>query len=33
MDYYFDEQLPKLVANALNLLESHEGVNSVFSTE
>jgi hypothetical protein len=33
MDYYFDEQLPKLVANALNLLESHEGINRVFSTE
>ncbi len=33
MDFYFDEQLPKIVAQALNVLESHEGVNNVFSTE
>jgi len=33
MDYYFDEQLPKIVANALDVLESHEGINRVFSTE
>ncbi len=33
MDFYFDEQLPKIVANALNVLESHEGFNRVFSTE
>jgi hypothetical protein len=24
MNFYFDEQLPKIVANALNILESHE---------
>src|SRR5258708_469561 len=33
MDFYFDEKLPKIVANALNVLESHEGVNHVLSTE
>jgi hypothetical protein len=33
MDFYFDEQLPKIVANALNVIETHEGVNRVFSTE
>ncbi len=33
MDFYFDEQLPKIVADALNVLETHEGVNRVFSTE
>lgn len=33
MNFYFDEQLPKIVASALNILESHEGVNQVFSTE
>lgn len=33
MDFYFDEQLPKIVANALDVLESHEGINRVFSTE
>ena len=33
MDFYFDEQLPKIVAEALNLLESREGVNRVLSTE
>jgi hypothetical protein len=33
MDFYFDEQLPKVVAEALNVLESREGVNRVLSTE
>lgn len=33
MDFYFDEQLPKIIANALNVIESHEGLNKVFSTE
>jgi len=33
MDFYFDEQLPKVVAEALNILESREGVNRVLSTE
>ena len=33
MDFYLDEQLPKTVAEALNAIEKHEGVNSVFSTE
>lgn len=33
MDFYFDEQLPKIVAEALNVLESREGVNRVLSTE
>jgi hypothetical protein len=33
MNFYFDEQLPKITAIALNILESHEGVNQVFSTE
>ena len=29
MNFYFDEQLPKIVASALNILESHEGVNHI----
>lgn len=33
MDFYFDEQLPKVVAEALNILESREGINRVLSTE
>ena len=33
MDFYLDEQLPKIIAHALNVLESHEGINHVFSTE
>ena len=33
MDFYFDEQLPKKVANALDVLEQHDGVHRVFSTE
>jgi len=33
MDFYFDEQLPKVVAEALNILESREGMNRVLSTE
>ena len=33
MDFYFDEQLPKVVAEALNVLESREGLNRVLSTE
>jgi hypothetical protein len=33
MDFYFDEQLPKIIANALNIIEGHEGINNVFSTE
>lgn len=33
MDFYFDEQLPKLVAEALNTLEKHDGINRVLSTE
>ena len=33
MNFYFDEQLPKIIASALNILESHEGANQVFSTE
>lgn len=32
MDYYFDEQLPPSIAGALDLLESHEGKNRVYST-
>jgi predicted nuclease of predicted toxin-antitoxin system len=33
MDFYFDEQLPKTVANALDVSEQHEKVHRVFSTE
>lgn len=33
MDFYFDEQLPKVIADALNVLESREGENRVLSTE
>lgn len=33
MDFYFDEQLPKVIAEALNVLESREGENRVLSTE
>lgn len=33
MDFYFDEQLPKIIAEAINTLEKHEGTNRVFSTE
>jgi hypothetical protein len=33
MDFYLDEQLPKKIANALDILEQHEAINRVFSTE
>ena len=33
MDFYFDEQLPTVVAKALDVLESQQGVNRVLSTE
>ena len=33
MDFYYDEQLPKIVAQALNVLESHEGIHHVYSTD
>ena len=33
MDFYFDEQLPKIIANALDILESNEKKNRVYSTE
>jgi hypothetical protein len=33
MNFYFDEQLPKVVAVALDVLGSHEGTNRVLSTE
>jgi hypothetical protein len=33
MDFYFDEQLPKIVAESLNVLERHLAVNNVYSTE
>lgn len=31
MDFYFDEQLPTVVAEALNVLESRDGANRVLS--
>jgi hypothetical protein len=33
MDFYFDENLPKLVAQALDILEKKWNVNRVYSTE
>lgn len=33
MDFYFDEQLPKVIADAINTLETHEALNKVYSTE
>jgi hypothetical protein len=33
MKFYFDEQLPKKVANALDILEQHDNEHRVFSTE
>lgn len=33
MDFYFDEQLPKRVANALNELEGHDGIHNIYCTE
>lgn len=33
MKFYLDEQLPKTVAEALDILESHYGENRVLSTE
>lgn len=32
MDFYFDEQLPPSIAEALNLIEGHEKKHRVFST-
>lgn len=33
MDFYFDEQLPTVVAKALDVLESQQGVNRILSSE
>lgn len=33
MDFYFDENLPKAIAEALNIVEGHRAINRVFSTE
>jgi len=33
MDFYLDENLPKLIAQALNIIEQHDASNKVFSTE